>query len=90
MCCEQKPDRLPPQITGRRVSTLHQGGAGAPNEVATFRVHHVVVDFVERVCGEHEITPRLIQDLLENDRRGKYFFCAKLESYTKKYSPLGP
>ena len=37
------------------------------------------------VCGADEITPRLIQDLLENsqadvgqDRREKYFFFGKL------------
>ena len=44
----QKPDRRTPQIAGRRVSALHQGGVGAPNELATFRVHDAVVDFVER------------------------------------------
>ena len=48
MCFYQKPDRRPPQITGGRVSTVHQGGIGAPNELATFRVHDAVVDFVER------------------------------------------
>ena len=31
MCFEQKPDRRPPQITGRIVSALHQGGIGVPN-----------------------------------------------------------
>ena len=44
----QKPDRRPPQVTGRRVSTVHQGGVGAPNELATSKVHGAVVDFVER------------------------------------------
>ena len=34
MCFERKPDRRPLQITGRRVSTVHQGGVGAPNELA--------------------------------------------------------
>ena len=48
MCFLQKPDRRPPQITGRRVSALHQGGVGAPTELATFRVYDAVVDFVER------------------------------------------
>ena len=48
MCFIQKPDRRTPQITGRRVSAVHQGGVGAPNELATFRVHDAVVDFVER------------------------------------------
>ena len=43
-----KPDRRPTHITGRRVSAVHQGGVGAPNELATFRVHDAVVDFVER------------------------------------------
>ena len=38
----------PPQITGRRVSAVHQGGIGAPNELATFRIHDAVVDFVEQ------------------------------------------
>ena len=44
----QKPDRRPPQITGRRVSAVHQGGVEAPNELATLSVHDAVVDFVER------------------------------------------
>ena len=47
-CFQKKPDRRPPQITRRRVSAVHQGGVGAPNELDTFRVHHAVVDFVER------------------------------------------
>ena len=47
MCSQQKPDRRLPQITGRRVSTVHQGRVGALNEFATFRVHDAVVDFVE-------------------------------------------
>ena len=51
MCSQQNPDRRPPQITGRRVSAVRQGGVGAPNELATFRVHDAVVDLVERsVC----------------------------------------
>ena len=45
---QQKLDRRPPQITGRGVSAVHQGGVGAPNELATFRIHDAVVDFVER------------------------------------------
>ena len=45
---QQEPDRRPPQITGRRVSAVHQGGVGAPNEFATFRIHDAVVGFVER------------------------------------------
>ena len=48
MCHQQKPDRRPPQIAGRRVSAVHQGGVGAPNELATFRVHDAVVNFVEQ------------------------------------------
>ena len=48
------------------MSAVHQGGVGAPNELATFRVHDAVVDFVNEVCGKHEVAPRLIQDLLEN------------------------
>ena len=47
MCFEQKPDRRPPQITSHRVSAVHQGGVGAPNKLATFRVHDATVDFVE-------------------------------------------
>ena len=27
MCFYQRPDRRPPQITGRRVSAVHQGGS---------------------------------------------------------------
>ena len=45
----QKPDRRPPQITGRKVSVLQQGGVGSPHELAAFRVHDAVVDFVERI-----------------------------------------
>ena len=48
MCYKQKPDRRPPQILRRRVSAVHQGGVGAANELATFRVHDAVVDFVKR------------------------------------------
>ena len=48
MCFEQKPDRRPPEITGRRVSAVHQGGVGAPKKLATFRVYNAVVAFVER------------------------------------------
>ena len=48
MCFYQKPDRRPPQITGRRVSAVNQGGGGDANELATFRVHDDVVYFVER------------------------------------------
>ena len=48
MCFKQKPDGRPPQITGHRVSAVHQGEVGAPNELATSRVHDAVVDFVER------------------------------------------
>ena len=48
MYFQQKLDRCPPQITSRRVSVVHQGGGGAPNELAKFRVDDVVVDFVER------------------------------------------
>ena len=31
-----------------------------------FRVHNAVVDFIKRRVCEHDIAPRLIQDLLEN------------------------
>ena len=48
MCFQQKPDGHPPQITGPGLSTVHQGRIGAPNELATFRGHDAVVDFVER------------------------------------------
>ena len=82
MCFQQKPDRRPPQITGRRVSAVHQGEVGAPNELATFRVHEAVMIPYEE-CGEHEIAPRLIQDLLENYRREKSFFSGILESLKK-------
>ena len=58
------PDRRPPQITGRRVSAVHQGGVGAPNEVTTFRVHDAVVDFGElSVWRNEKIMARLVQDL---------------------------
>ena len=36
-CFQQKSDRRPPQITGCRVSTVHQGRGGAHNQLATFR-----------------------------------------------------
>ena len=48
MCFQQKPNRRPPHITGRRVRTVHQGRVGVRNELGTFRVHDAVVDFVER------------------------------------------
>ena len=48
MCFQQKPDRRPPQITSRGVNPVPQGGVGAPNELATFRVHNTVDDFVEQ------------------------------------------
>ena len=48
MCFLQKADRRPLQITDRRVSAVHLVGVGAPHELATFRVHDAVVDFVER------------------------------------------
>ena len=35
-------------MTARRVNAVHKRGVGAPNELATFRVPDVVVDFVER------------------------------------------
>ena len=57
--------RRPPQITGRRVSAVHQGGVGAPNELAMFRVYNPVVDFIERSVWRTRIAPRLIEDLLE-------------------------
>ena len=50
---------------GRRVSAVHQGGVGAPNELATFRVHDAVVYFVERSVWRTRNCARLIQDLLE-------------------------
>ena len=53
MCFEQKPDRRPPYITGRRVSAVHQRVVRAPSEGATFRVPDAVVDFVERRCVEN-------------------------------------
>ena len=78
-CLQQKHDRRSPQITGRRVSAVHQEGVGAPNELATFRVHDDVIEFVE-VCGEHEIAHliqiclRISQADVGQDRREKLFF----------------
>ena len=66
MCFSQRPDWRPPQITGGRVSAVHQGGVGAPTKLATFRVYDAVVDFVERSVRRTRIAPRPIQDLLEN------------------------
>ena len=62
---QQKPDRCPPQITGRGVSVVHQGGVGAPNELATFKFTTLSLISSNEVCGEHEIAPRLTQDLLD-------------------------
>ena len=45
----QKPGQHPPNVTGRIVSTVHQGWVGGPcNELATFRFHDAIVDFVAR------------------------------------------
>ena len=48
LTCFQKRGRRPPQNTGRRVNSAYQGSVGAPNKLATFRVHDAVVDLVER------------------------------------------
>ena len=48
------------------MSAVHQGGVGVPNELATFRVHDNVVISSNEAGEKHEITPRLIEDLLEN------------------------
>ena len=45
--CFSRSPMAPATNTGRRVSAVHKGGVGAPNELATFRVHDAVVDFVE-------------------------------------------
>ena len=97
MCFQQKPDRRPPQITGRKVSAVHQGGVGAPNELATFRVTTLSLISSNEVCGEHEITPRLIPDLLENfssrywprSPRETVFFRNSGKLKEKKNRPIG-
>ena len=96
-CVKQMPDRRPPQITGRRVSAVHQGGVGAPNELATFRVHHAVVDFIFRRtkcventklrCVNYKICSRISQADVGQDRREKLFFSGILERLKKKKLP---
>ena len=64
MCFSQEPDHRPPQITGRIVSTVSQGGSEAlPN---SSRSEFTTLSLISprKVCG-HEIPPRPIQDLLE-------------------------
>ena len=39
--------RRPPHITGRRVNTVSLRWVGSPKERASFRVHDVVIGFVE-------------------------------------------
>ena len=78
----QKPDRRPPQITGRRVSALYTKGGSEPltsSPCSEFTTLSLIVS--NEVCGGNEITPRPIQDLLENyqadvgrDHRKKPFF----------------
>ena len=77
---QKMPDRGPPQITDRRVSTVHQGRVGAPNELATLKVHDAIVGFVERsMCGADETTLRLTQGLL-----WRYFFKQMLAKTAAK------
>ena len=90
MCFWQNPDRHPPQLTGRRVSDVHQGGHGAPNELATFRVHDADVDFVKRsVCNTRKCAasdPRSAWEFLRpigQDRREISIFPGILESFNK-------
>ena len=66
MCFDQKPDGRPPQITGCRVTSVHQEEVGAPYKLATFRVHDAVVDLVERSVWRTRDCAASNQDLLEN------------------------
>ena len=62
----EKPDRRPPQITDCRVSAVHQGGVGGLTSSPHPEFTTLSLISSNEVCEEHEITPRLIQDLLEN------------------------
>ena len=70
---------------------VHQGWAGAPIELATFTFHDAVVDLLNKVCGGHDISPLLVQDLPDiysSTRCGRsspeVFFSGVLESSNKK------
>ena len=82
------------------MSAVHQGGVGAPNELATFRVHGAVVDFVEQsVWGTRNCAAsnpryvlRISQADVGQDRRGKSFFffrnSEKLKRESEENSPI--
>ena len=61
---QQKPDRRPPQITGHRVSAVHQAGSEPLNSPRSEFTTLSLISSNE-VCGEHEITTRVIHDLHE-------------------------
>ena len=44
----QTPGQRPPCITGHFVNAVTRGWVGAPSERAPFRIHDVVVGFVDR------------------------------------------
>ena len=83
-------------VAGRRVSTVHQGRVGAPNELATgFTTLSLI--WSNEVCKAHDITPRLIPDLLDDfpsrcwprSTRETDFFRKTGSSKTKS-TKLGP
>ena len=79
------------------MSTVHQGAIGAPNELATFRVHDAVVDFVERSVWSNTKLRRVLSKMrLRNsqvdvgqDRREKSFFSRNSGQLKKIILPNG-
>ena len=95
-CFLEKPDRRPPQITGRRVSAVHPGGVRASSPRSEFTTLSLISS--SEVCGEHETTPRLIQDLPEDlssrcwprSPRDMFFLPENCKIPKNEYTGLGP
>ena len=95
-CVKQMPDRRPPQITGRRVSAVHPGGVRASSPRSEFTTLSLISS--SEVCGEHETTPRLIQDLPEDlssrcwprSPRDMFFLPENCKIPKNDYTGLGP
>ena len=96
----QKPGQHPPNVTGRIVSTVHQGWVGAP---VTSSPHSdfttLSLTSLHAVCGAHEITQRVMQEILDRkseadvrqDCRQKIHCCrkiGKLKTQTAKNWPI--
>ena len=67
MCFKQKPDRCPPQITGRTVSAVHQVGSEPLTSSPCSGFTTLSLISSNELCEKHEYTPRLIQDISQAD-----------------------